>query len=32
MRIIKSLIPQSIKNLYHFAQAVVANLVYGFPS
>lgn len=28
----KKLIPQSIKNIYHLAQAVVANFIYGFPS
>ncbi|MDO8240516.1 MAG: UDP-N-acetylmuramoyl-L-alanyl-D-glutamate--2,6-diaminopimelate ligase [Candidatus Moranbacteria bacterium] len=28
----KKLIPQSIKNIYHLAQAVVANFAYGFPS
>lgn len=27
----KKLIPQSIKNIYHLAQAVLANFVYGFP-
>ena len=32
MRKIKNIVPQSIKNLYHLAQAVLANLVYGFPS
>ena len=29
---IKNLVPQSIKNIYHLAQAVLANVVYGFPS
>jgi len=29
---IKALIPQSLKNLYHLAQAVLANIIYGFPS
>ena len=28
----KALIPQNIKNLYHLAQAVLANVMYGFPS
>lgn len=28
----KKLIPQSIKNLYHLAQAVAANIWYGWPS
>jgi UDP-N-acetylmuramoyl-L-alanyl-D-glutamate--2,6-diaminopimelate ligase len=28
----KKLIPQSIKNIYHFVQAVAANVWYGFPS
>jgi UDP-N-acetylmuramoyl-L-alanyl-D-glutamate--2,6-diaminopimelate ligase len=28
----KKLIPQSIKNIYHLAQAVAANVRYGFPS
>jgi UDP-N-acetylmuramoyl-L-alanyl-D-glutamate--2,6-diaminopimelate ligase len=32
MRKLKQLVPQSIKNLYHLAQAIIANLVYGFPS
>ncbi len=32
MHTFKSLIPQSVKNLYHLAQAVLANLWYGFPS
>lgn len=29
---IKKLIPQSIKNIYHLLQAILANLIYGFPS
>jgi len=29
---IKSLFPQSIKNLYHLSQAILANVWYGFPS
>ncbi len=32
MHYIKSLFPQSLKNLYHLAQAVLANVIYGFPS
>jgi len=32
MHKIKSLIPQSIKNIYHLFQAVLANFIYGFPS
>ncbi|HAS00217.1 MAG: UDP-N-acetylmuramoyl-L-alanyl-D-glutamate-2,6-diaminopimelate ligase [Candidatus Moranbacteria bacterium GW2011_GWC2_37_73] len=32
MHYIKKLFPQNIKNLYHLAQAVVANVWYGFPS
>ncbi|NTU67128.1 MAG: UDP-N-acetylmuramoyl-L-alanyl-D-glutamate--2,6-diaminopimelate ligase [Candidatus Moranbacteria bacterium] len=28
----KKLIPQSIRNIYHFAQAFLANVRYGFPS
>jgi UDP-N-acetylmuramoyl-L-alanyl-D-glutamate--2,6-diaminopimelate ligase len=28
----KSLIPQKIKNIYHFCQAILANFIYGFPS
>lgn len=28
----KKLIPQSIKNIYHLFQAVLANLLYGFPA
>ena len=28
----KKLIPQKIKNIYHLAQAVLANILYGFPS
>lgn len=30
--IMKSLIPQSIKNIYHLFQATLANIIYGFPS
>jgi UDP-N-acetylmuramoyl-L-alanyl-D-glutamate--2,6-diaminopimelate ligase len=29
---LKNLIPQSIKNIYHLFQAVLANVWYGFPS
>jgi UDP-N-acetylmuramoyl-L-alanyl-D-glutamate--2,6-diaminopimelate ligase len=32
MDTLKKLIPQSIKNLYHLAQAVLANFLYGFPA
>jgi len=32
MHKLKQLIPQSIKNLYHLAQAIVANVWFGFPS
>ncbi|HOX10417.1 MAG TPA: UDP-N-acetylmuramyl-tripeptide synthetase, partial [Candidatus Moranbacteria bacterium] len=32
MHKLKNLIPQNIKNLYHLAQAILANLIYGFPS
>ena len=28
----KKLIPQSIKNIYHLCQAILANVWYGFPS
>lgn len=28
---LKSWIPQSIRNIYHLAQAVLAGLIYGFP-
>ena len=28
----KKLIPQSIKNIYHFCQAIWANVYFGFPS
>lgn len=28
----KKIIPQSIKNIYHLSQAIMANLWYGFPS
>jgi UDP-N-acetylmuramoyl-L-alanyl-D-glutamate--2,6-diaminopimelate ligase len=32
MNIIKKIIPQRLKNIYHLGQAVLANLWYGFPS
>ena len=32
MHKLKQLIPQNIKNLYHLALAVLANIIYGFPS
>lgn len=32
MHRIKQLFPQSLKNLYHLVQAVLANIAYGFPS
>ncbi|NTV41171.1 MAG: UDP-N-acetylmuramoyl-L-alanyl-D-glutamate--2,6-diaminopimelate ligase [Candidatus Moranbacteria bacterium] len=32
MHSIKALFPQSLKNLYHLVQAVLANFRYGFPS
>ena len=28
----RKLVPQSIKNYYHLFQAILANLIYGFPS
>lgn len=28
----KKIVPQSIKNIYHFFQAVLANIIYSFPS
>ncbi|PIP27599.1 MAG: hypothetical protein COX30_01005 [Candidatus Moranbacteria bacterium CG23_combo_of_CG06-09_8_20_14_all_39_10] len=28
----KKLIPQSIKNIYHLGQAILANVMYGFPT
>jgi len=28
----KKILPQFIKNIYHFFQAVLANFIYGFPS
>ena len=32
MHYLKSLVPQWIKNIYHLFQAILANLIYGFPS
>ena len=32
MHKLKKLIPQDIKNIYHLAQAILANFWYGFPS
>ena len=32
MHKIKQLVPQSLKNLYHFGLAFLANVFYGFPS
>ena len=32
MDLIKKLFPQSVKNIYHLFQAILANLIYGFPS
>ncbi|MFA4817855.1 MAG: UDP-N-acetylmuramoyl-L-alanyl-D-glutamate--2,6-diaminopimelate ligase [Parcubacteria group bacterium] len=32
MQALKKLIPQSIKNIYHLIQAMLANFMYGFPS
>jgi UDP-N-acetylmuramoyl-L-alanyl-D-glutamate--2,6-diaminopimelate ligase len=32
MHKLKSLFPQFLKNWYHLSQAVLANLIYGFPS
>jgi len=32
MYYLKSIIPQSIKNIYHLFQAILANFWYGFPS
>ncbi len=31
MNLIKKIFPQKIKNIYHLAQALVANFYYGFP-
>ena len=28
----KKLVPQSIKNIYHLFQAILANIAFGFPS
>ncbi|MEI7890464.1 MAG: UDP-N-acetylmuramoyl-L-alanyl-D-glutamate--2,6-diaminopimelate ligase [bacterium] len=32
MHKIKQAIPQSLKNIYHLTQAILANVVFGFPS
>lgn len=32
MHFLKSLVPQFVKNWYHFLQAVMANIWYGFPA
>jgi len=32
MHYLKNLVPQSIKNIYHLAQAMVANVWFGFPA
>jgi UDP-N-acetylmuramoyl-L-alanyl-D-glutamate--2,6-diaminopimelate ligase len=32
MYFIKALVPQSLKNIYHLAQAILANIIFGFPS
>ncbi|HLN18597.1 MAG TPA: Mur ligase family protein, partial [Patescibacteria group bacterium] len=32
MNKIKSLVPQKIRNYYHLIQAILANVIYGFPS
>lgn len=32
MHKLKQLFPQSVKNLYHLAQALLANVIHGFPS
>lgn len=32
MHRIKKLFPQYLKNLYHLAQALLANIIYGFPT
>lgn len=32
MNLLKKLIPQPIKNIYHLLQAVLANFMYGWPS
>lgn len=32
MNFMKKLIPQAFKNVYHLAQAMLANFLYGFPS
>lgn len=32
MHRIKKLVPQSVKNTYHLLKAILANVIYGFPS
>ncbi len=32
MRCVKKFVPQKIKNVYHLAQAVLANFLFGFPA
>lgn len=32
MHTVKKLFPQSLKNIYHLAQAILANMRFGFPS
>lgn len=32
MHKLKKLFPQSIKNIYHLVQAILANVIFGFPS
>lgn len=32
MRQLKNLVPQKLRNYYHLAQAILANVIYGFPS
>ena len=32
MHAIKKIFPQSLKNIYHLLMAILANIVYGFPS
>jgi len=31
-KLVKNLFPQKIRNIYHLAQAVLANFLYGFPA
>ena len=32
IKMVKKLVPQSIKNIYHLFQAILANFAFGFPS